>query len=510
MNTQEKIEQRRQEAKKAQARNKKRENAKISYKVKNRVIGVLVTLLCLCALFALIFPNTGWSRRVTTAVTIGDEKISSAEYSYYYKSAYSNYYQMLQQYFGNSYMPIDTTKSLKKQQMSDDMTYAEYFSQNAIANLTQLVTLSSEAKKAGFELPETYQAQYDSVIGNVEAYAKMYGLSVSQYLSRYVSMGFNMKLYKKCVYREMLAAAYAEFKEGEPSYSESDLDAYYQENKTTYDSADVHIVQFSTSPATETEEEITAEKAKANAEEFMKGISSEEEFVEAAIAKEQAAAAEGVEVTEDSSEVKNLTYANAMTLDAKVAEWVFTQEHEAGDMEVVESATAESYYVIYVTKPASRTEENIVNIRHILVMVPDFSDEENAAAMKAKAEEILQEYRDLGGGEDLFASLAQQYSEDTGSNTNGGLYEGVYPGQMVQPFNDWCFDPIRKEGDTGIVETSYGYHVMYYVSQGAPYWQTLVENDMRTADYNNWYTSVSEGYTAKTNWLGVLLRTEPI
>ena len=169
MNTQEKIEKRREESKKAQALNKKRENAKISYKVKNRIVGVLVTLLCICALFALIFPNTGWSRRVTTAVKIGDEKISSAEYSYYYKTAYSNYYQMLQQYFGSSYMPIDTTKSLKKQQMSDDMTYAEYFSQNAIANLTQLVTLSKEAEKAGFELPEEYQTQFDGVISNVEA-----------------------------------------------------------------------------------------------------------------------------------------------------------------------------------------------------------------------------------------------------------------------------------------------------------------------------------------------------
>jgi len=510
MNTQEKIEQRRQEAKKAQARNKKRENAKISYKVKNRIVGVLVTLLCLCALFALIFPNTGWSRRVVTAVTIGDEKISSAEYSYYYKSAYSNYYQMLTQYFGSSYMPIDTTKSLKKQQISDDMTYAEYFSQSAIANLTQLVTLSSEAEKAGFELPEDYQAQYDSVISNVEAYANMYGLSVSQYLNRYVGMGFNLKLYKKCVYREMLASAYSEYKEAEPSYTEEDMDAYYQENRNNYDKADIHVVQFAINAGTDGTEEVTLEMAKASADEFAAGVSTEEEFIEAAIAKAQDEAAEGTEVTEDPSKVTNLTYADASSLDANVADWVFAEGREAGEINVVEASTGESYYVIYITKPAARTEENVVTIRHILVMVDDFSDEEAAAALKQKAEEILQEFKDLGEGEDLFASLAEQYSEDTGSNTNGGLYEDVYPGQMVDSFNDWCFDPIRKEGDTGIVETAYGYHVMYYVSQGDPYWQIQVEADMRAADYNTWYTSVSENYTAKTNWLGILLRSEPI
>ncbi len=510
MNTQEKIEKRREESKKAQALNKKRENAKISYKVKNRIVGVLVTLLCICALFALIFPNTGWSRRVTTAVKIGDEKISSAEYSYYYKTAYSNYYQMLQQYFGSSYMPIDTTKSLKKQQMSDDMTYAEYFSQNAIANLTQLVTLSKEAEKAGFELPEAYQTQFDGVISNVEAYAQMYGLSVSQYLNRYVSMGFNMNLYKKCVYRELLAQAYAEYKEGEPTYTEDDMNAYYQEHKTDYDTADVHIVQFSAAGATETTEEVTVEMAKQNADDFISGVKTEEAFVEAAIAKANAEAAEGTEVTEDTSEVKNLTYANAVSLDTNVASWIFDEAREAGEVSVVESATGESFYAIYVTRPAERSEQNVVNVRHILVLVQDFSDEEAVAAGKQKAEEILQEYNDLGGGEDLFASLAEQYSEDTGSNTNGGLYENVYPGQMVEPFENWCFDPIRKEGSTGIVETSYGYHVMYFVSQGAPYWQIQVENNMRAADYDAWYTSVSENYSASTNWLGVLLRTEPI
>ena len=34
---------------------------------------------------------------------------------------------------------------------------------------------------------------------------------------------------------------------------------------------------------------------------------------------------------------------------------------------------------------------------------------------------------------------------------------------MVPAFNDWCFDEARKEGDTGLVKTNYGYHVMYYV-----------------------------------------------
>ena len=66
------------------------------------------------------------------------------------------------------------------------------------------------------------------------------------------------------------------------------------------------------------------------------------------------------------------------------------------------------------------------------------------------------------------------------------------PGQMVTEFNDWCFDADRKPGDTGIIETSYGVHVMYFDSFGKIYRDALVENALRSADYNAWYDAVYE------------------
>ena len=70
-------------------------------------------------------------------------------------------------------------------------------------------------------------------------------------------------------------------------------------------------------------------------------------------------------------------------------------------------------------------------------------------------------------------------SADTGSVSNGGLYEGVAPNQMVTEFNDWCFDPTRKAGDTGLVETQFGCHIMYFVSASEKtYWYTSAESQM--------------------------------
>ena len=62
-------------------------------------------------------------------------------------------------------------------------------------------------------------------------------------------------------------------------------------------------------------------------------------------------------------------------------------------------------------------------------------------------------------------------------------------------FNDWCFDAARKTGDTDIVETSYGYHIIYFVGQDLPYWQVRVTNTMKNRDMNAWLESLQQDYT---------------
>jgi head-tail adaptor len=50
---------------------------------------------------------------------------------------------------------------------------------------------------------------------------------------------------------------------------------------------------------------------------------------------------------------------------------------------------------------------------------------------------------------------------------------------MVKEFNDWIFDEARKSGDHGIVKTTYGWHIMYYVD-GSEEWQATIKNELQT------------------------------
>lgn len=99
------------------------------------------------------------------------------------------------------------------------------------------------------------------------------------------------------------------------------------------------------------------------------------------------------------------------------------------------------------------------DVRHILFKTIDLdtqkplSKEEKEAAYK-KAQMV---YEKVKAGED-FGKLAEQYSDDTGSNKNGGLMKS-YTGNFVKEFEDTMIK--LKDGEvSGIVESPYGYHII--------------------------------------------------
>ena len=121
-----------------------------------------------------------------------------------------------------------------------------------------------------------------------------------------------------------------------------------------------------------------------------------------------------------------------------------------------------------------------MNVRHILIAVEGgtenddgtitFPEEALAQQALAEAERILNLWLE-NPTEENFGALALEYTAD-GNGSEGGLYTGVAAGKMVRTFNDWCFDPQRQVGDYGIVETRFGYHIMYFSARGEETWLT--------------------------------------
>ena len=108
--------------------------------------------------FVLVFAflavyESNFITRLVPAVQVKDTKYSVAEYNWLYTSNYYEIYNNIYQQYGNyASMILDTKKSLKDQQYSEDMTWAEYIKDYTDKSLVTLTALYDEAKAAGYEM----------------------------------------------------------------------------------------------------------------------------------------------------------------------------------------------------------------------------------------------------------------------------------------------------------------------------------------------------------------------
>ena len=167
------------------------------------------------------------------------------------------------------------------------------------------------------------------------------------------------------------------------------------------------------------------------------------------------------------------------------------------------SATLKSNYG--VTKDSGK----LVDVRHILIMPKGATedtirtekfDEEAWAYAETTANDILAQWKAGEQTEEAFAALATEKTQDSGSKENGGLYGSISSSSsLVKPFLDWCMDASRAVGDTAVVKTEYGYHVMYY-SFGEEGWIVCCRNGVRSEKMDKMMTDLNEACEAEINY----------
>ena len=79
-------------------------------------------------------------------------------------------------------------------------------------------------------------------------------------------------------------------------------------------------------------------------------------------------------------------------------------------------------------------------------------------AAKAKADSLLNVLKSNPKNEDLFAELAEQFTDDPSGKGKGGDLDWFTDGQMVNDFNEFVVN--NPVGTMGVVKTPFGYHVI--------------------------------------------------
>ena len=538
-------EERKARLQKAAKRNKKKPISPEASKKIGKAIGIIIVVAIVAAIAAFVVNYTGLIEKNTTAITVGDQKISQAEYGYYYHQGYN----MVQQYSSYGYdVGYDTSKLPDQQDYSgmfgsiedfpEDQTptWLDFFTFYAQNSLKQIKSAVADAEKQGITLDENDLADVQSSIDSMKSSASGNGYSLNAYLRASSGKGVNEALYRKILEEQTLYQKVSDAKTEElkAAVTDDEVEKEFNANIATYgvvsyrsyqvaaEKIEVKTETEATDTNTATDE--TAEPTLKVTDETMAAAKEVADKIAAAKSEDEYLAA----VAEAAGDKKYLSD-NSLTLtenatsdtiansNNEMATWLFSDEAVAGATKVIENADT-GYTVCYVTDAAHQPADSMTySVRHILVKFPEkdtdtTNDAEAADEAKETAEEdvtvpaldtkgyegvkiildvdgdsakdkatylkaqnILQEYLEGEHTAEAFGALAKKYTEDS-NGAQGGLYEDVKLGDMVSEFESWCTAKGRKQGNVGIVETQYGYHVMYFEGKTTVPWDDAVKS----------------------------------
>lgn len=506
------------------AKSKKRHISKNTKKIVSSVVAVVVVVALLATYVATgtirhgFLSYIGAANNLTAAtVTNGEDKmkITVGQYNYYFATVYNSYKNMAAQYSTYGLDPkdygldVDFSKKLSKQETEDPdnkdkkITWLERIEKDVLEKIRTNYLYYNEAIKANNgEVPsitDEQQKELDETMEEYKKQAEKYGYTLSAYLVKAMGKGVTEKVFKEEAKVSYIAENYAQSLAKEQSskeYQENEYETYLKEHKDELVSVNVKIFECDT----EDDAKKFKDELKANGSNF------------ADLAVKYSADAEK-DLYKDPNNSLEL-YATKKTLtDKKYAltvsnedgkstglDWLFSSDRKSGD--IYQYSTT----VVYVISPSVLSDVNTVDVRHILIKAE--KDSTSGATTEAKwkaaydkAEKVLKEWKDGEKTETSFAALAKEYSEDNAED--GGLYEDVVPGQMVNTFGNWCFDSSRKVGDTAIVQSTYGYHIMYFVGPtDMPVWKYTAKQALASDDTQAIANSLDESYKIKTNWFG--------
>lgn len=493
-----------QSAKKSQ---KKSEKSKAAAKIVKMVVAIVLAVVVAGGIVWKVLDDTAAIKKNTTVFSLGDDiRVSEVEFTYYYSQYLNNIYSYAQQYamYGMN-IGIDPTKSPDEQNYGTDadgkeMLLSDYLKNETISALQTYKIIYAEAINAGYKLTDDEQKSIDDQVEELRNTAAENKYSLNAYLKASYGKGINEKFLRKQLEMQNIVSRYQSdtSKKLTDSYSAADIKAVYDKDHSAYNAVDARTLSFAIETLTakdgETSEQLAARqkaaaaKVKAEAEAALKSCTSEKAFLEQAKKKNSSTENYDAESATALNEAAKSTITSYVSEDA--AKWAFDSARKAGDVKLFEvgsDGNVSSYVILYINKGSYAPMAS--NVRHILISFTDnasssseATDEQKKAA-KASADKIYKEWQSGAKTEDSFAALAKEKSKDTGSAADGGLISGITSSaNYVESFRNWATDSSRKVGDTGIVESEYGYHIMYY--SGSDYaWKSAIRSAKASEDF---------------------------
>ena len=103
-----------------------------------------------------------------------------------------------------------------------------------------------------------------------------------------------------------------------------------------------------------------------------------------------------------------------------------------------------------------------VDFRQVLLK-PETNQADSWTECEESAQKMLKDWSNyFRKSEGTFAELAYRNSADTATSLLGGAYQQIEKGTLLPELDSWLFDPARESGDTTVLRSELGIHILYY------------------------------------------------
>lgn len=507
-------------------------------KTKKIITSVIAVVILIGIIVGVVAMNQSRTPKLVGVISATSQayELDNAMMAYFLYSQYNTFVN--NNYYYLSYYGLNPNLSLKQQNFSTNMTWFSYFMRAAKLQVKELVAMATEAQNQGVALDEEELKEIDDYLAELKADSQIkstYG-SLKNYLSAIYAPGVTEDTVRKCIRLQELAAKYYEQLIESFEYTDEEMNKYVEDNPESFYKFDYIYYDFdpeTKTGATADEKKAALEAAKKAAEEFLAKVTDEASFknliVELEKKAEEEAETTGTTTTgtstgtgsdtekTDEDYLKNfIKESQAYKADSDFGKWAFENDRKDGDFKLIENTKKSTvdgkevtevtgYTVYFLTKAKYVDDYATKDVRHILFTKTKYGTDD---AAKKKAEEVLAEFNKGEKTAEAFGELAKKYTEDSNGD-KGGLYENVTKGYMVTEFNDWMYDEERQVGDTEIIKTKYGYHIMYHEGDGEIAWKLSAKDGLKAEEYESYLKELQEKETHAVTFNDKLLAVIP-
>lgn len=491
---------------------------------------VIIAILVVLGVRYYTVPNSNEKMNPGNVVmTVGNTDVSVGMYNFYYQNIVKQYVQ----YASNGYYDIDLSKDFSTQYTTDDdgneISWQDRFKENTTELIKKNTIYYQKGIESGITLTDAQKEMIETQLDNIKNAASSANLGVNEYIAQTYGDNCGLETLRKYLEQNYISSVYYYQQQIKLRPSEDELNAYFKENENDYKSCSYAILEAEYDTSSDATKKAAVDNAKAaiakiTDEDSMKALIPEfcsdliSKYISAGYFTNESDAVDAFAGAMDSTSVKSDVESN---FGEDIADWMFNTDTAVGSLNYYADENAGVIYIIMKTsQPAldSDSASKVYSVRHILV-IPESGDddsssssssstatkkytEEEWAAALEKANSILDEYNKGDKTELSFAELAEKYTDDTSStsvnmnNMYGGGIMDTQLGQMVSDFENWAIDSSRKYGDVEIVKSSYGYHIMFFISY-CPQYMYDAENQYITDLINDDADSAAKTYYEK-------------